>query len=81
MTEDLLAQPLVPVENPDDAIHEQARRIQQRVDLAFVVGNSASVMGDADTRGLLVDGDDRAVVEGSKDHLGARVADRLASRL
>jgi phosphopantothenoylcysteine decarboxylase/phosphopantothenate--cysteine ligase len=65
----------------DDAIHEQARRIQQRVDLAFVVGNSASVMGDADTRALLVDGDDRAVVEGSKDHLGARVADRLASRL
>jgi phosphopantothenoylcysteine decarboxylase/phosphopantothenate--cysteine ligase len=65
----------------DDAIHEQARRIQQRVDLAFVVGNDASVMGEADTRALLVDGDDRAVVEGSKDDLGARVADRLARAL
>jgi phosphopantothenoylcysteine decarboxylase/phosphopantothenate--cysteine ligase len=62
----------------DDAIHEQARRIQRRATLTFVVGNSASVMGEADTRALLVDGDDREVVEGSKAHLGARVADRLA---
>jgi Phosphopantothenate-cysteine ligase (EC 6.3.2.5)/Phosphopantothenoylcysteine decarboxylase (EC 4.1.1.36) len=65
-------------EGDDDAVHEQARRIQRRVDLAFVVGNKASVMGEEDTRALLVDGEDRAVVEGSKTDLGARVADRLA---
>ena len=65
-------------EGDDDAVHEQARRIQRRVDLAFVVGNNASVMGEEDTRALLVDGEDRAVVEGSKADLGARVADRLA---
>jgi phosphopantothenoylcysteine decarboxylase/phosphopantothenate--cysteine ligase len=65
-------------EGDDDTIHEQARRIQRRVDLAFVVGNDASVMGETDTRALLVDGEDRTVVEGTKDRLGARVADRLA---
>jgi phosphopantothenoylcysteine decarboxylase/phosphopantothenate--cysteine ligase len=63
----------------DDAtIHERARHVQERVDLAFVVGNDASVMGESDTRALLVDGDRRDVVTGSKADLGARVADRLA---
>ena len=62
----------------DDTIHEQARHIQRRVDLAFVVGNDASVMGETETRALLVDGEDRTVVEGSKADLGAQVADRLA---
>jgi phosphopantothenoylcysteine decarboxylase/phosphopantothenate--cysteine ligase len=65
----------------DEAIHEQARRLQRRVDLAFVVGNDASVMGETDTRALLVDGADRTVLEGSKTDLGARVADRLADLL
>jgi len=68
-------------EGDDDTIHEQARRIQRRVDLAFVVGNLASVMGETDTRALLVDGDNREVFEGSKRDLGGRVADRLASVL
>ncbi|ERH08553.1 MAG: phosphopantothenate-cysteine ligase/Phosphopantothenoylcysteine decarboxylase [halophilic archaeon J07HX64] len=68
-------------EGDDRALHEQARRIQRRVDLAFVVGNPASVMGETDTRALLVDGDDREAVEGSKLDLGVRVADRLASVL
>jgi len=68
-------------EGNDRTLHEQARRIQRRVDLAFVVGNSASVMGETDTRALLVDGDDREVVEGSKHDLGGHVADRLASVL
>jgi hypothetical protein len=38
-------------------------------------------MGETDTRALLVDGDDREVVEGSKLDLGGCVADRLASVL
>jgi phosphopantothenoylcysteine decarboxylase/phosphopantothenate--cysteine ligase, prokaryotic len=63
----------------DTAIHERARRVQQRTDLAFVVGNNATVMGETDTRALLVDGDQREVITGSKADLGARVADRLAT--
>jgi hypothetical protein len=39
------------------------------------------VMGETDTRALLVDGADRTVLEGSKTDLGARVADRLADLL
>jgi len=65
----------------DDQIREQARRIQERVGLEFVVGNDASVMGETDTRALLVTGEDSALVAGSKDTLGARVADRLAADL
>ena len=65
----------------DTAIHERARELQQRVGLLFVVGNDAGVMGETDTRALLVDGDDHEVVEGSKTALGSRVADRLAAAL
>ena len=65
----------------DTAIYERARELQQRVGLAFVVGNDAGVMGETDTRALLVDGDDHEVVEGSKTALGSRVADRLAAAL
>ena len=65
----------------DTAIHERARELQQRVGLVFVVGNDAGVMGETDTRALLVDGDDHEVVEGSKTALGSRVADRLAAAL
>jgi phosphopantothenoylcysteine decarboxylase/phosphopantothenate--cysteine ligase len=64
----------------DDTIHRKARELRRRVDLAFVVGNDASVMGDTDTRALLVD-DDREVVTGSKATLGDAVADRLADLL
>jgi phosphopantothenoylcysteine decarboxylase/phosphopantothenate--cysteine ligase len=65
----------------DDQLRERARRIQNRAELAFVVGNDASVMGERDTRALLVGGDDSELVEGSKDELGARVADRVATHL
>jgi phosphopantothenoylcysteine decarboxylase/phosphopantothenate--cysteine ligase len=53
----------------------------ERVDLAFVVGNDASVMGDERTRAILVTGDGETVVEGSKADLGARVAEQLAAVL
>jgi len=62
----------------EDAIVEQARTLQERVGLAFVVGNAANVMGATETRAVLVDGENTEVLEGSKADLGARVAKRLA---
>ena len=63
----------------DDTIHAEAERIQNRVGLTFVVGNDASVMGRDETRALLVDGESRTVIEGTKLDLGAAVADRLVA--
>jgi phosphopantothenoylcysteine decarboxylase/phosphopantothenate--cysteine ligase len=68
-------------EADEAAIVEQAQALQERAGLAFVVGNAATVMGEADTRAILVDGDETETVEGSKALLGARIADRLASHL
>jgi phosphopantothenoylcysteine decarboxylase/phosphopantothenate--cysteine ligase len=65
----------------DEAIVEQARELRDRAELAFVVGNDASVMGEDHTRALLVRGDGYDVVEGTKADLGARVADELAAVL
>ncbi|MEF8813052.1 MAG: bifunctional phosphopantothenoylcysteine decarboxylase/phosphopantothenate--cysteine ligase CoaBC [Halovenus sp.] len=59
----------------------QARTLQERAGLAFVVANRASVMGATDTRALVVDGSTSDIVEGSKAELGARVAERLANVL
>ncbi|MFW6017831.1 MAG: bifunctional phosphopantothenoylcysteine decarboxylase/phosphopantothenate--cysteine ligase CoaBC [Halapricum sp.] len=64
----------------DDAMIERARELRDRVGLAFVVANDASVMGDAETRALLVD-DNVDEVRGEKSALGTAVADGLASRL
>jgi len=65
----------------DEAMIEEARRIRDRADLAFVVANDASVMGDDETRALLVGDDDATEVVGSKGALGARIADELAAEL
>jgi phosphopantothenoylcysteine decarboxylase/phosphopantothenate--cysteine ligase len=65
----------------DTALAERARELQQRADLAFVVGNRATVMGEPDTRALLVDGEETDTVAGSKADLGERVVDRLASHV
>jgi len=65
----------------DEAMIERARRLRDRVDLAFVVANDASVMGGDDTRALVVDADDVARFQGSKGGLGRRVAARLAAAL
>ncbi len=65
----------------DAALLERARALRDRVDLAFVVANHAGVMGDDRTRALLVRADDHETVEGSKTHLGSRIADELASIL
>ncbi len=68
------------------AMVQQAAALRDRVDLAFVVANDASVMGKDETRALLVDAvtdtpADCEAVAGSKQLLGDRVAQRLAERL
>jgi len=52
-----------------------------RADLAFVVANDATVMGEDGTSALVVDGEDVREYEGSKDGLGARIADELVAEL
>jgi phosphopantothenoylcysteine decarboxylase/phosphopantothenate--cysteine ligase len=64
----------------DEAMIEQARKLRDRADLAFVVANDASVMGDSETRALLVDGGEPTEIVGEKATLGAAVADRLVTR-
>jgi phosphopantothenoylcysteine decarboxylase/phosphopantothenate--cysteine ligase len=61
----------------------EAERIRDRVGLAFVVANDASVMGDDETRVLLVgeSGSEPAAATGSKDAVAGRIADRLAATL
>ncbi|RJX44856.1 bifunctional phosphopantothenoylcysteine decarboxylase/phosphopantothenate--cysteine ligase CoaBC [Halonotius aquaticus] len=70
----------------DDALLEQAVALRDRIDLSFVVANDATVMGETDTRALLVDRGvesvaDCEVVEGPKPLLGDRIASRLARLL
>ena len=64
----------------DEAMTTAARELRDRVDLAFVVANDASVMGEIETRALFVD-DDVTEVVGSKADVGAAVADALARTL
>ena len=67
----------------DAAMVAEAERIRDRVGLAFVVANDASVMGDDETRVLLVGeaGADPEEAAGSKDAVAGRIADRLAAAL
>ncbi|WP_128904601.1 bifunctional phosphopantothenoylcysteine decarboxylase/phosphopantothenate--cysteine ligase CoaBC [Halorubrum amylolyticum] len=67
----------------DAAMVAEAERIRDRVGLAFVVANDASVMGDDETRVLLVGDEGTEPVEavGSKDAVAGRIADRLAAAL
>ncbi|PSP17639.1 bifunctional phosphopantothenoylcysteine decarboxylase/phosphopantothenate--cysteine ligase CoaBC [Halobacteriales archaeon QH_10_67_13] len=66
----------------DDAdLIARTRELQERAGLAFAVGNDASVMGESETRAVLVDGAESTWVEGSKAALGRRVAERLAAAL
>jgi phosphopantothenoylcysteine decarboxylase/phosphopantothenate--cysteine ligase len=65
----------------DDALVAKARETLDRADLAFVVGNDASVLGSDETRTLFVREDDVTEFTGSKDALGLRVADELGGEL
>jgi phosphopantothenoylcysteine decarboxylase/phosphopantothenate--cysteine ligase len=60
---------------------ERARETITRVDLAFVVGNHADVMGETETDVLIVRPESVDEYGGSKTGLGARVADELAEEL
>ncbi|WP_053947253.1 bifunctional phosphopantothenoylcysteine decarboxylase/phosphopantothenate--cysteine ligase CoaBC [Halolamina sediminis] len=65
----------------DEGLIDEARRIMDRAGLSFVVANDASVMGDDETRALLVRGEGYAEFTGSKAELGAWVAEELADVL
>jgi phosphopantothenoylcysteine decarboxylase/phosphopantothenate--cysteine ligase len=65
----------------DDDLVQEARRILDRVNLEFVVSNNANVMGQDETRVLLVDSTETIEFSGSKQELGFRIADKLATTL
>ncbi|MFB6125648.1 MAG: bifunctional phosphopantothenoylcysteine decarboxylase/phosphopantothenate--cysteine ligase CoaBC [Halanaeroarchaeum sp.] len=65
----------------DESTVAAAREILERVDLAFVVANDASVMGAEQTRAFFVTADDEREFAGSKRDLGLAVADELAALL
>jgi len=68
-------------EGDETALVEQARKLQDRADLAFVVGNRANVMGADETRAVFVDGEETERFSGPKLALGQRVARRLSREL
>ncbi|PSP97949.1 bifunctional phosphopantothenoylcysteine decarboxylase/phosphopantothenate--cysteine ligase CoaBC [Halobacteriales archaeon QS_4_70_19] len=65
----------------DDALVEKARETLERAGLSFVVGNDASVLGEAETRTLFVRGERVEEFVGPKDELGLRIAVELADEL
>lgn len=64
----------------DEEMIREARRIRDRVDLAFVVANDADVMGADETRVLLV-AEDVTELSGTKTAVAGGVADELARRV
>ena len=65
----------------DEQLLARARDVQERTDLAFVVANDASVMGETDSRALLVEADSHREYTGDKRGLGRAVARRIAAKL
>jgi phosphopantothenoylcysteine decarboxylase/phosphopantothenate--cysteine ligase len=65
----------------DETLIEQARETLARADLAFVVANDASVMGDETTRVLFVRADSTEEHRGTKTEIGGHVADALLEEL
>ncbi|MDR5674732.1 bifunctional phosphopantothenoylcysteine decarboxylase/phosphopantothenate--cysteine ligase CoaBC [Halalkaliarchaeum sp. AArc-GB] len=61
----------------DEEMTREARRIRDRVGLSFVVANDADVMGEDETRVLLVD-DEVVEHSGTKTAVAGSVADKLA---
>jgi phosphopantothenoylcysteine decarboxylase/phosphopantothenate--cysteine ligase len=68
-------------EGGDEQMVSEARRIRDRVDLAFVVANEAEVMGKDETRTLFVREEDYSGFRGSKVELGERIAEELGDEL
>ena len=65
----------------DDEMVVAARAIMDRADLSFVVANDASVMGDTESRALIVDAAGYESVTGTKAEVGDRVVTELVSEL
>ena len=65
----------------DGTMVAAAQELRSRAGLAFVVANDASVMGEAETRALVVRENDFEPYAGEKSGLGARVAEELAGEL
>jgi len=65
----------------DDRLVARANELIDRADLAFVVANDASVMGEIETRALIVRPEAASEYAGSKSGLGRRVAEELADEL
>jgi len=65
----------------EENLVEEARRIQDRAGLSFVVGNETGVMGEAETRAIIVDTETVDHFEGLKRELGEVVANRLSAEL
>ena len=72
---------LVCATSADADIVDHARDLMARTGMAFVVGNRAEVMGEAETRAIIVRSSDTSEFEGSKADLGAVVAAELAAEL
>jgi phosphopantothenoylcysteine decarboxylase/phosphopantothenate--cysteine ligase len=68
-------------EGDESTLVERARETLERVGLAFVVGNHASVMGEEETRVLVVRADSTREFEGSKSELGRLVAEELSDEI
>jgi len=68
-------------EGDEAAVVEQSRSLLERVGCAFVVGNHADVMGEAETSAVIVGAERTDRYEGTKEGLGARIADELAAAL
>ena len=64
----------------EESMVAMAESLRNRIDLSFVVANNASVMGNTETRAILVD-NSTTVVDDSKQVLGATIADRLAENI
>jgi phosphopantothenoylcysteine decarboxylase/phosphopantothenate--cysteine ligase len=65
----------------DEDLLAHGRELLDRVDLAFVVANDASVMGETETRALLVEGADHEEYTGDKQGLGVAVAEKLGEKV
>jgi phosphopantothenoylcysteine decarboxylase/phosphopantothenate--cysteine ligase len=65
----------------DGTLIDAARETLDRAGLAFVVANDAAVMGESDTRVLLVGPEEATEVVGSKAEVGGRIVDELAADL
>ncbi|RRJ32830.1 bifunctional phosphopantothenoylcysteine decarboxylase/phosphopantothenate--cysteine ligase CoaBC [Halocatena pleomorpha] len=65
----------------DDDLIDAARGPLNRADLSFVVANDTTVLGERQTRALLVGPNDHTEYVGSKTGLGLTVVDRLVAEL